>query len=79
MALWLRQAAALTCIGSTRQINLALLYIKLCRTFVSVLAELEQKTALLPAVLQTSNCIALVDHLTSVFKDSDWSSAARQA
>jgi len=69
----------LTCIGSTRQINLALLYIKLCRTFVSVLAELEQKTALLPAVLQTSNCIALVDHLTSVFKDSDWSSAARQA
>ncbi|DBB06515.1 hypothetical protein WJX77_008481 [Trebouxia sp. C0004] len=40
-------------------------------------AELEQKTALLPAVLQTSNCIALVDHLTSVFKDTDWSSAAR--
>ncbi|KAL0031840.1 hypothetical protein WJX79_010686 [Trebouxia sp. C0005] len=40
-------------------------------------AELEQKTALLPAVLQTSNCIALVDHLTSVFKDADWSSAAR--
>jgi len=58
---------------------LPLLHVKLCQTFVSVLAELEQKTALLPAVLQTSNCIALVDHLTSVFKETDWSSAARQA
>lgn len=40
-------------------------------------AELEQETALLPAVLHTSNCVALVDHLTSIFKEADWHTAAR--
>lgn len=40
-------------------------------------AEVEQQTSLLPAVLQSSNCVALVDHLASVFKHDDWTSAAK--
>ena len=42
-------------------------------------AELDQQTALLPEVLQSSDSVALVDHLTTVFNESDWACTARQA
>ena len=42
-------------------------------------AELDQQTALLPGALHSSDSVALVDHLTTVFNEADWTRTARQA
>lgn len=42
-------------------------------------AELDKQTALLPAVLQSSDSTSLVDHLATVFNEADWKCTARQA
>lgn len=41
------------------------------------LAELDSKVALLPAVLQSEDSVSLVDHLSSIFSEQDWTGLAK--
>ena len=45
---------------------------------VLALADLDRQSTFLPAVLQSSDTVALIDHLNGVLREADWQSTARQ-